>query len=373
MKDKNHRNPHILVAPLDWGLGHTARCIPLVRELLAAGANVSVAGNEQQGAIFTAEFPGIKVLHLDGYAVRYARSAIGLLPAMIRQLPRISRSIRKEHAWLKKIALSEKIDAVISDNRYGLYHSGIPSIFITHQLLIKTPMGKWANRLLQKQNYRYINKFSACWVPDEEQQHNLAGELSHPSRKPAIPVSYIGLLSRLNKNNVQEIKDHLFISLSGPEPQRSILEEKIVAAIAHYNGSAVIVRGLPVEKKMIPSTNSIRFYNHLESGEFTNELNKAAYVISRTGYSTIMDIASTGKKSILIPTPGQTEQEYLAKHCLQQQIAYCISQKEFNLQAALQAASTFNYRLPVMNNNAFLPAFISSFVQGIKAYDPDLG
>ena len=163
-----------------------------------------------------------------------------------------------------------------------------------------------------KKNYGFINRFSECWIPDEENENGLAGQLSHPALLPSIPVHYLGILSRLKKLDMEEKKRHLFISLSGPEPQRSSFEEKIIQAIAHYNGTATIVRGLPGEAVLIPSTNDILFFNHLPSDELNKEMQKAEYVISRSGYSTVMDIVTLGKKSILIATPGQTEQEYLA-------------------------------------------------------------
>jgi uncharacterized protein (TIGR00661 family) len=259
-----------------------------------------------------------------------------------------------------------QFDVVISDNRFGLYHSSVPCIFITHQLKIKTPFGKWSEHFLQKINYRFINRFTECWIPDEEKENGLAGELSHPVAIPAIPVQYMGILSRLKKNNAIEKKDHLFISLSGPEPQRTLLENKIVNEISRYTGTAVIVRGLPGASSRIPSTNDIRFYNHLAADEFNIEMEKADYVISRSGYSTVMDIVTLGKKSILIPTPGQTEQEYLAKYLSEKQIAFCISQKDFSLKKALQKALGFEYKHINYINTSKLPLLIKSFLKKIS-------
>lgn len=335
-------NPRILVAPLDWGLGHATRCIPVIYELLAQNAEVWMAGEGPQESILRKEFPSLPFLSLAGYRVKYGRTALGLVKNLFFQWPALRRSIRKENEWLRQMMKQLHFDAVISDNRFGCYHSSVPCIFITHQLSIKSPLGKWSEYFLQRYNYRFINRFTACWIPDNEKD-DLAGDLSHPQKKPAIPLTYTGFLTRLKKPDLPEKKNHLFISLSGPEPQRSLLEDKLINQLSHYNGTAVIVRGLPDARSLIPSTNDIQFYNHLPTDEFEKEMAKAEFVISRSGYSTIMDLAVMGKKSILIATPGQTEQEYLADYLEERKIAVCFDQKDFNLENALLKAASFPY------------------------------
>jgi predicted glycosyltransferase len=250
---------------------------------------------------------------------------------------------------------------VISDNRYGLHHDEIPCIFITHQLHIKSSAGKWTEKLLQKRNYKFINKFKACWVPDAPGETNLAGELSHPHHLPEVPVHYIGMLSRFENKASKHKKNYLLILLSGPEPQRTILEEKIINGISHYPGAATIVRGLPGETTLIPSTGMIHFYNHLPSHVLNNEMLESDFVISRSGYSTVMDIALLNKKSILVPTPGQTEQEYLGKMLSAKKIAACISQEEFSIQKAMEIAASFEYALPEFAEASNLQSTIKAF------------
>ncbi|MGZ8559866.1 MAG: glycosyltransferase, partial [Chitinophagaceae bacterium] len=283
------------------------------------------------------------------------------------QLPFILKTIGEENDWLKKAVNEYQFDAIIADNRYGLYHSSVPSVFITHQLTIKNPFGKWVERFLQKINYRFINRFTECWIPDEEKENGLAGELSHPCVTPALPLQYAGMLSRLKKNNVLEKKGHLFISLSGPEPQRTILENKIIADISHHNGTACIVRGLPGISTLIPSTNDIRFYNHLPAEEYNREIEKAEFVISRSGYSTVMDILILGKKSILIPTPGQTEQEYLGQYLSHKQFAFSVAQNKFSFADSLKQAISFDYKKPLHCQESKLPSLISSLLYKVKA------
>lgn len=351
---KSIGKPRILVAPLDWGLGHATRCIPIIRELIRLNADVWLAGEGAQEQLLKAEFPQLPFLELPGYRIRYSKTKQGLVWKMLRQGPKMRRAIGNEHRWLKKMVKKFLFDAVISDNRFGLHHPGIPCIFITHQLRIKSSAGKWTEKLLQKRNYRFINKFKACWVPDVPGEPNWAGELSHPKDMPEIPVHYIGLLSRFEKKPVKQKNNYLLIILSGPEPQRTILEDKVIKSIEHYNGPATIVRGLPGQLTLIPSTGKIHFYNHLPSHVLNNEILECEFVISRSGYSTVMDIAMLGKKSILVPTPGQTEQEYLAKYLSGKKLAVSINQDEFSIHESLAIAAKTEFVIPeVSTDNSF--------------------
>lgn len=372
LMEKIQGKPRILVAPLDWGLGHATRCVPIIRELLMQDCDVWLAGEGAQKELLKTEFPDLPFIDLQGYRIQYAKTKRGLLWKMILQSSKLQRTIQYEHRWLKKVVKEYSFDAVISDNRYGLYHSKIPCVFLTHQLCIKSPLGKWTEKLLQKRNYKYINRFTECWVPDIKEENNLAGELSHPEKKPTIPVRYIGLLSRFGSFTFSGDggkRGHLLVLLSGPEPQRSILEEKVISQISHYNGTAVVVRGLPGYSSLIPSTNMIHFYNHLPAKELNAEMLKAEYIISRSGYSTVMDIVALQKKSILIPTPGQTEQEYLGEYLMKKRIAPCMKQENFSLTAALETAASYSYSIPVMQNN--LQVMIADFLH--QAGKPALG
>lgn len=377
------RQARILVAPLDWGLGHATRCIPIIRELLAQGCEVWLAGEGAQESLLKAEFPALSILELPGYRINYSKTARGLFWKMLQQGPKMRAAIQYENRWLKNMFTEHGFDAVISDNRYGLYHDSVHCVFMTHQFTIKNALGKWAEKVLQKINYTYINRFRECWVPDLpvgqegiDKENYLAGELSHPPIIPTIPVHYIGLLSRFEKKESfdpsvnsglrMEKKNHLLVILSGPEPQRTMLEEKIIADIAHYNGTATIVRGLPGKDSLIPSTNMIKFYNHLSSDELNNEMLEAEFIISRSGYSTVMDIMKLQKKSILIPTPGQTEQEYLGKYLMEKGIIVCLTQKEFSLNKALSIAAEYNYTIPLINTSPDLAKTIESFLLRIK-------
>jgi UDP-N-acetylglucosamine:LPS N-acetylglucosamine transferase len=158
------------------------------------------------------------------------------------------------------------------------------------------------------------------------------------------------------------------VLLSGPEPQRSILEEIIIREISHYNHTATVVRGLPGERSIVPSTNMIKFYNHLPAQELNQVIDEAEYVISRSGYSTVMDLVKLQKKSILIPTPGQTEQQYLGKYLMEKKIALCVQQKDFSLSPLMEAAMAFDYNLPVITGNGELKKTIDEFLALLRLY-----
>ncbi|MEO5946379.1 MAG: glycosyltransferase [Chitinophagaceae bacterium] len=357
----------ILLAPLDWGLGHATRCIPIIKELLAQDCEVWLAGEGAQEELLKTEFPELPFLQLPGYKIKYAKTKKGLFWKMVQQSPKLSLAIRFENKWLKKVVDKYNFDAIISDNRYGLFHSTIPSIFITHQLRIKSPFGKWTEKIVQSRNYKYINRFTECWIPDWGDENNLAGELSHPELKPAIPIFYIGILSRFeNDTTIAEKKNNLLVLLSGPEPQRSMLEEKIIKEISHYNGTATIVRGLPLSPSHIPYTDMIKVFNHLPAAALNMAMQEAEYVICRSGYSSVMDVARLHKKSIMIPTPGQTEQEYLADILMKKGFAVCYNQNDFSLENALKTAKVFNYTFPELRADDLLKNRIKDFLTSLK-------
>jgi uncharacterized protein (TIGR00661 family) len=330
----------ILVAPLDWGLGHATRCIPIINELLHSGFEVIIASEGAISVLLKEEFPNLTFLHLRGYKISYAKTKTALIVKMFLQIPKILRSISHEHQWLKEVIVQHEIDAVISDNRYGLYHSRIYSIFITHQLRIQTP---FFGNLMQYLNYRFINHFCQCWIPDVERAPGAAGLLSHPYSRPTTPVKYIGLLSRL-KPLILEEEIQLLVILSGPEPQRTLFEKKILTALNQKPLTAFIVRGLPSHPQSQTNQANVTLVNHLPSAELEKLIARSRYILARSGYSTIMDLVRMRKKLILVPTPGQTEQEYLAKHLMQNRYALCIPQQQFHLESALRLADKFVYQ-----------------------------
>lgn len=339
MTIKNVKN--ILIAPLDWGLGHTTRCVPLIRYILQLGHNVLFAGNESQRAYMQATIPGITCLHLDGYNVSYTQNANTFMLKIMQQVPSILRVIKEEYKWLKKIVAEHNIDAVISDNRYGLYHTNIPCVIMTHQLQVLSGKGWLVDELVRRVHSNYLEKFDECWVVDVPEQPGLAGKLSHPDKLPAN-CKYMGLLSQLQPT--QEDKNgYLLVLLSGPEPQRGMLSATLWAKLSDYNGRVVFVEGNKdaVEPTSIPG--HITYYKLLTHDRLEATLNGADLVICRSGYSTVMDLVRLRKKAILIPTPGQTEQQYLAENLQERNWFMTKPQSSFNLHTALSTAEGFPF------------------------------
>ena len=340
------RNPRVLVAPLDWGLGHATRCIPIIKELLNQKCEVIIAAAGAQKALLQAEFPSLTLIEIPGYDVRYDKNRALTMLRLIGGIPKILIRIKQEKAWLKRFSASEKPDLVISDNRYGLVLPGVFCVFMTHQLRIRTSLGRLADALLQRMNYRLIGHFSRCWVPDIEAGDGLAGALSHPAMLPGIPTKYIGWLSRFGKISQQHrgvvapIKDpELLILLSGPEPQRSLLEAGIMSQACGDAGNIVLVRGLPEGGPALADVPpGLTVYDHLPAVELEPLMRRSRLVVARSGYSTVMDLARLGKRALLIPTPGQPEQEYLGTFLAGKGRAVCVKQSTFSLRESLVLA-----------------------------------
>lgn len=338
------KNRRILLAPLDWGLGHATRCIPIVRSLQENGYEIVLAADGAVAALLSKEFPGIEIKPLKGYGIKYSKNA-SLLGSMLQQLPGILQSIKQEQQWLTSLLKKEHFDLIISDNRPGLYSTHVPSVYITHQLLIHSGKGRWINRLLQQLHTRYMRNFNSVWVPDLEGPTNVAGELAHPS-KPLIQPVYLGLLSRMHPTTAENKYD-LMILLSGPEPQRSLLEEKLVAQVTQLTKKVLLVRGLPqTNNKIVPVPSHITVYDHLPATLLQEAICSSQLILCRSGYTTLLDLIRLKKKAVFIPTLGQPEQKYLAIHMQQQKLFPFIAQKDISIEQAVTVAENFNWHRP---------------------------
>ena len=316
-----------------------------------------VAGNDPQRRFIEESFPGIKTIHLEGYNVRYSNTYSGFLLTLLSQLPRLLRTIRHEREWLEEQVAAYGFDGVISDNRYGLYHNKVPSVIITHQLQVQTGMGSFADQLTRQQHYSYLQRFGQCWVADMPGTPNLGGILSHP---PVIPpqAKYIGLLSQMQQPQAFSDGNHLLILLSGPEPQRTILSDMLWGQLKDYTGKVVFVEG---SSQVTPRENipvNMSYYMRLTRQQLQPLIEQASMVVCRSGYSSLMDLLMLRRKAILIPTPGQTEQEYLARHLQEQGVFYTMQQKDMVLKTALQAAADFPFHSLITGNEYHLFASV---------------
>ena len=300
---------------------------------------------------------------MPGYKIVYSKFKRTLPFKILIQIPKILKIIEFENKWLNKIIQTYQFNAIISDNRFGLHTKKIKSVFITHQLQIRTNIS-WLDKILQRLNYRYINRFSECWVPDFGGSLNIAGELSHPDILPAIPVKYLGPISRFNKTNAQKTEFKWLAIISGPEPQRTLFEKKIFETATGTNESFLIVRGLPGETKKDFNQPNCKVFNHLNTVDMREAIESSEFIISRCGYTTVMEILSLQKKSVLIPTPGQTEQEYLARHLSKQNWCYSFNQKD-DFNPNLQNAKAYQYCLPEMNMQLY-ESVLADFVNCLE-------
>lgn len=351
----------VLVCPLDWGLGHATRCVPIIQALLRRGRAVVVAADGAPLSFLKLEFGDrIAYQRFPGMAIRYPERGQMALQIFFK-LPAFLRSVVKEHRQLKRLIRDTGASLVISDNRYGLWNKRIFSVFMTHQVFIQAPEHwKWIEPLLWRLTRWFIRRYDQCWIPDFPSEPNLSGELSHAS--DLKDYHYIGPLSRFSSMAVQDYEsplpegfpmDYYLVILSGPEPQRSLLEEALKRQFEKTDLPVVFVLGKPevVQKEQ---SGKRMVFNHLATSHLAFLIKNARLVICRPGYSSLMDLAVFGKKVLLIPTPGQTEQEYLGNLLKQQGQAHCVKQNQIGLQKDIALAIAYSGIRKIDRNDGFL-------------------
>lgn len=336
--------PRILVAPLDWGLGHATRCVPIINKLLELTAQVIIAGEGEGFSLLKKEFSELEFVDLPSYPVSYTK-ANTLKWHFATQFIKMMRFIQIEHHLLNEIIKNHSIDAVISDNRYGLYNSNLPCVIITHQLSPQLGLLSFPLKNLLK---RLIGNFSQCWVPDIGDEKNIAGKLSY-STHLNIPVSYLGVLSRFHAEEVKAEFEVLAI-LSGPEPSRSIFETKVRAQLDLIPGNHAIVRGSNENAEIKSISNGVQTFNLVSQRELSNLISASKYLVSRSGYSSIMDYVALKRNALIVPTPGQPEQEYLARYHKEKGQFVVQYENQLNLKDGIEELSkktrTINFDLP---------------------------
>lgn len=344
---------------LDWGLGHTTRCIPLLKYLQKLHCKIYIAAAPAHKLLLSNEIEGL--IFLDGlplYNISYQGKGKLFLINLAKNAKRIFKVIKDEKSWLEEMHRKFQFDFVVSDNRYGFYLTDIPSVIITHQLSPQTGLLTFLDNLVRIIHYRYLTKFSTIWVPDFETKFLLSGSLGHPKKRPS-QVKYIGPLSRFEPELTTHFQRNLLIVLSGPEPQRTLLEEILQNQLQNYEGKYLLVRGLPgAENQNLPHTVA-----HLTASNLVNAINTSEMVICRSGYSSIMDLIKLQKKAILIPTPGQTEQEYLAKKLFNEKMFLYAPQHQFNIMEMLAKAKDFPFQQLNLDFEHFQPV-VKAFVNG---------
>ena len=321
----------ILIAPLNWGLGHASRCVPLIHRLLDEGHEVVIGGDGMSFTLLRKHFPKLRYVYLAPLDLHYSRSG-NQTWAMLKAIPRLLLWRNKDRLMLKAILQEEHFDQVISDNRPGLYNKQVECIYITHQLQIRlTKTWQWAEATASRIHARMYTRFNKVWIPDyEDINHSLAGELSHPSNlrlsRKMTAFQYIGPLSRFHSpitHKPSPINYEVVAVLSGLEPQRTLLEQELIERYSGKEERVLIVQGLVNHPNTRIKRGNLTIVPSMADAELVPALLNARHIIARSGYSTIMDLEALGLLSVgnnkplpvlieLIPTPGQPEQEYLA-------------------------------------------------------------
>ncbi|MEW4923653.1 glycosyltransferase [Algibacter sp. 2305UL17-15] len=339
----------ILVAPLNWGLGHAARCIPIIKALFAHGFEPIIASDGAALLLLKKEFPEFSTMELPAYNMTYAKNGKFFKLKLIKDAPKLLKAIKAEKKAVAAIIETQNISGIISDNRLGVYNKNVPSVFITHQLKVLSGSTTWLSTKLHE---KFIKQFDACWVPDTKGELNLSGKLGH-DHSLDTPVTYIGALSRFEKKDSTLTID-LLVLLSGPEPQRSLLETKLLKELENYSGRIVFVRGLMENQQTVKHKGTLSIYNFMTSELLEKTINESRLVLSRSGYTTIMDLAKLEKKAFFIPTPGQSEQEYLAKQFTKKGFAPSCNQDDFSIKmlddiSGFKGLTNFNSEIDYAN------------------------
>ncbi|MEY3399522.1 MAG: hypothetical protein RL220_2116, partial [Bacteroidota bacterium] len=301
---------NILIAPLDWGLGHATRCIPLIRVLQEMGHRVVIASTGPSGMLLEQEFPNLERVELPGFSVTYSRQPWMSLH-LARQVPGFLKSIRQEHTLTQRIVSEWGIDTIISDNRYGVWSKSCKNIIITHQLFLPVPrLAKdWATRFV----FDKIAFFDQCWVPDLPGKLNLSGALSHRSNLPEN-VHFIGVLSRFSVQKEAVVPGTWLAMISGPEPSRSLFARQLNKFFIKNDITATLIGGDPSQGAGMRTEGKVTHIHHLPAPEMESLIARHENIICRAGYSSIMDLAAMHRTAWIVPTPGQREQEYLARY-----------------------------------------------------------
>lgn len=298
-----------LIAPLHWGLGHATRCIPLALKLEADGWQLVVAAVGGCRALLHEALPTATFIDVPNLPVRYTRNPRLFVPHALVRLPVLLWSLWAEHRWLARVCATHQFQLVVSDSRPGLWHPIVRSVYVCHQLHIMAPligpMLRWAHGWCMR-------KFNEVWVPDFQDEPSLAALLSHPK---AVPTNarYIGPLSRFAGRHFKPSTAFKNVAVvSGPEPHRSVFLEQCIERFMATGSPSLVVSGQP-DKPADVQRGCVRVVGHMDDDELASALLGASLVLSRSGYSSIMDYHALGVTAELLPTPGQPEQEYLAR------------------------------------------------------------
>jgi uncharacterized protein (TIGR00661 family) len=326
--------------------------------MLKAGHELTLIGRGRSLELLKKELKErCSYLNIPDYSSPYSKGDF-FVAKFLSYFPIYINEIIKEHKRIKELIRDEKYERIISDNRFGVYHSEVPSYFISHQLRFIAPGRiRTFEMATERFNYSFKKNFSKFLVPDYK-ENSLSGELSHNLRYfKESKVEYLGVLSSIKKKCLREDIDY-FISLSGPEPQRTILEKKVLKQAPLLKGRIIIALGKPEDPRQ-EVVNHLHIFGYLERERQEEIMNRSKLVITRPGYTTLMELAMLKKKALFIPTPGQTEQIYLANYHKKKGNFYSINQDRLNLVKNVKEAK----RYKGVNHNSERKDAVDRFMQ----------
>lgn len=338
----------IIVAVLNWGLGHASRCVPIIELLQKHNFTPILASDGKVLLFLQQEFPDLESIQLPSYHIKYGKF---VKLSLLFQVPTIYKAVQKEQQILNNYLEKHKnVVGIISDNRFGCYSKKVTSVYITHQINVLSGITTF---FTSKIHQKIIQKFDECWVPDIRDNY-LSGKLSSTEKKKNN-VKHIGFLSRFKKEELPKTIDYLIL-LSGPEPNRTQLEKKLLKEFSGKENT-VFVLGKVENQQKNWEENGIIFYNYLLQKELQDTLNSAKLVICRSGYSTILDVAVLQKKAFFIPTKNQSEQEYLAKYLKEKRIAPFCKEADFSFKKIKEVKNYKGFGSENLNFNMDLHGF----------------
>lgn len=336
----------VLYAGLNWGLGHATRSVPIIESLLSFGAEVEITSSGLALSYLKKRFPTLVSHNLPDTEVRYSKK--GAKSGLIKRAFAQSSINSLQHRFVSKLVDHREITLIVSDNVYGAFSSRIPSALVSHQLSLKAP---FAEKVINAKLATWINRFSEVWIPDVA-SHLLSGHLA-TNNKVTIPKKYLGIPSRFVLDHTAQKKYRIGVLLGGPEPQRSILEKELLKILESIDGKKILFRGCETADEILDETIEVTLLG--DGKEMGSKLAACDLVIGRSGYSTICDLMAVGTKALLIPTPGQSEQEYLAfRMRVQPQFSTC-SQAKLDLERvkrALNKGFQSNDRFDIFKSNS---------------------
>ena len=332
----------VYYAVLNMGLGHAARSLPIIQEFKRRNWEILVGTNGRALRFLQKELPSVDFIETPNYQIEYSKKSF-LTAKLSIQIPRILKRIHKEHLLCEEVVSKFSPDLIFSDHCYGAYHKNICSIFLSHQIYFATPYWLRIFDFIPAQfNFVHHKNFSNLLIPDISNQNGgfISGQLSRlPSNKEGY--NYVGILSSfVRKDHFNEDIDVL-ISISGPEPQRTIFEKIILKQVENIDGKVVVLLGKSEQVTSEKLSKNLEIYSHLPRSEMEDLFNRTKLIVSRPGYTTFMELAELGKKALFIPTPGQTEQLYLARRALEKKWFFSVGQNEINLVHDIEIAKSY--------------------------------